>query len=202
MNDEKRNLLVGHSMQSLRSSVTSKLKPNFGYFPPVSGLQNTKGATASVHIPSRSFSTQGDVQDWAQKQLTLSLGGLGEIATPAESLLVKSESLGELQKPRLRSGPEGIEKWTLPNTWAPRVAQMRRDVSDSSLCVTLATSQTSSFNVRFRKRLSRFSNVTTTPLTNKTQKQNCDWNVEESPIRLVKFDRALGSRVYSSLFNT
>jgi hypothetical protein len=98
----------------------------------------------------------------------------------------EAEEVAPAQKqlPRLRSGPAAIEKWALPNTWAPRVSIMKRESDNGkTLTVTLEASRVTKKNLLFKA------------IPKKTKD-------ERSTIRLAKFDHYEGSKVYSDLFNT
>jgi hypothetical protein len=197
LTNQEQSLEASRSMQDLRTTATSKLlavASASGLSPPRSCKLD--GKPSVVIVPNKSYlrgsssagNMQGDVEDMGASD--------SEAFVKMRQQLV-SKAAGP---PRLRSGPSVIEKWSLPNTWAPRVAMMERGGNGDggkgkSVRVTLEASRMSSNNMWFGRGGAS---------TSASWKGGHEEGKPETatPIRLAKFDHSKGSKVYDGLFNT
>jgi hypothetical protein len=196
---EQKTLKVCHSMQSLRNSLTSQLKPSFATSP-VSKMEAK--ITKTLSVPTRKkkkalVSMGTGFPQLTDAPLVVEQGGdyVGEEdRSLADDSFTESAwshmFAGDTGKdsPRLRSGPSAIQDWALPSTWSPRVSTIDT-ISTTTTRVGIAASRVSTNSMRFGK-------------DKKKKAENSDDDDDDSLIRLSKFKHTKGSKVYSKLFNT
>jgi len=211
--NRKKSMAVCESMSTLRNSLTSQLTPNFD---PSLMPKLAKEKTSTIMVPtterSRSVSfgdtlppvnlplnsqQQGEVEEvvsTTELESEPESGGIiiGNTMHDFESEIEKEfkppcdDVHSYLKSPRLRSGPQAIEKWAVPNTWAPRVSAIDIEPINGTR-VSLAASRISRNNMRFGKQ---------------SKKKNLSVEDDDALITLAKFDHTEGSKVYKELFNT